>query len=75
MKNFYDVVIVGGRVAGAALGIYLARAGHKVLIVEKGRRGQDTLSTHFVSPRGAYYLERLWRFRSYFKNNSFGTIS
>lgn len=75
MKSFYDVIIVGGRVAGAALGIRLARAGHKVLIVEKGRRGQDTLSTHFVSPRGAHYLERLWRSRSNFKSYAFRKIS
>ena len=60
MKNQdYDVIIVGARVAGGTLALHLAKRGHKVLLLEKGQRGQDTLSTHFVWPRGASYLNRL----------------
>ncbi|TMK79695.1 MAG: FAD-dependent oxidoreductase, partial [Actinobacteria bacterium] len=33
--NDADVIIIGGGPAGAALGTYLAREGHKTLIIEK----------------------------------------
>ena len=36
MSNDWDVVIVGGGVAGCAAGVWLAKAGMKVLILEKG---------------------------------------
>jgi len=42
----YDVVVVGGRIAGASTALLLARAGVKVAVVERGRRGGDTVSTH-----------------------------
>ena len=41
----YDAVLVGGRVAGAATALLLAREGLKVAIVERGRPGGDTVST------------------------------
>src|ERR1700754_3274157 len=42
----WDVVIVGARVAVASTALLLARAGLKVLVVDRARRGSDTLSTH-----------------------------
>jgi len=39
----YDVVIVGGRVAGASTAMLLARAGARVAVVERSRLGSDTL--------------------------------
>jgi putative flavoprotein involved in K+ transport len=54
----YDVVVVGGRVAGAATAMLLARAGLDVLVVEQGARGADTLSTLAIMRGGVMQLAR-----------------
>ena len=54
----YDVVIVGARVAGASTAYLLARAGLKVLVLERSRLGADTLSTHALMRGGVLQLER-----------------
>jgi 2-polyprenyl-6-methoxyphenol hydroxylase-like FAD-dependent oxidoreductase len=41
-----DVLIVGARAAGAATALLLARAGLGVVVIDRGQRGTDTLSTH-----------------------------
>lgn len=46
MKNHYDVVIVGARVAGSSLAYELSKAGYEVLLVEKSTFPSDILSTH-----------------------------
>jgi 2-polyprenyl-6-methoxyphenol hydroxylase-like FAD-dependent oxidoreductase len=56
--NSYDVVIVGGRVAGASVALLLARAGVKVMLVDRGRRGSDTVSTHGLMRAGVLQLVR-----------------
>lgn len=43
----YDVIIVGGRVAGAILATRLAELGHSILVLEKSDFLSDTLSTSF----------------------------
>lgn len=48
--------MVGGRVAGAASALLLARRGARVLVLERGAYGSDTLSTHFIWPRGTRRL-------------------
>ena len=55
----YEVVIVGARCAGAATAMLLARAGHRVLVVDRGRYGTDTLSTHALM-RGAVVQLHRW---------------
>ena len=61
-----DVVVVGARCAGAPLAMLLARAGRRVTLVDRDTFPSDTLSTHFLWPRGAAWLqdwgvlERLW---------------
>ena len=54
----HDVVIVGGRCAGAPLALQLARAGHRVLIVDRTRFPSDTMSTHFIQSPGIARLAR-----------------
>lgn len=57
-RSSYDVVIVGARCAGAATALLLARAGLDVLVVERGRHGTDTLSTHALMRGGVLQLAR-----------------
>lgn len=54
----YDVIIVGARVAGAGTALQLARAGHRVLVLDRDRRGNDTLSTHALMRPAILQLER-----------------
>lgn len=55
----YDVIVVGARCAGAATAMLLARAGHRVLLIDRGRYGTDTLSTHALM-RGAVVQLHRW---------------
>ncbi len=55
----YDVVVVGARCGGAATAMLLARAGHRVLVIDRGRYGTDTLSTHALM-RGAVLQLYRW---------------
>jgi 2-polyprenyl-6-methoxyphenol hydroxylase-like FAD-dependent oxidoreductase len=54
----FDVIVVGARCAGAPTAMLLARRGHRVLLVDRTRFPSDTLSTHFLQPRGAAMLAR-----------------
>jgi 2-polyprenyl-6-methoxyphenol hydroxylase-like FAD-dependent oxidoreductase len=54
----YDVVIVGARCAGAATALLLARRGLRVLAVDRGRYGSDTVSTHALMRAGVVQLSR-----------------
>ena len=56
--NDYDVVIVGGRVAGASTALLLARAGLRVAVLERSRLGADTVSTHALMRAGVLQLSR-----------------
>jgi 2-polyprenyl-6-methoxyphenol hydroxylase-like FAD-dependent oxidoreductase len=58
MTNSYDVIVIGARVAGAATAMLLARAGARVLCVDRTRRGSDTLSTHALMRGGVAQLQR-----------------
>jgi flavin-dependent dehydrogenase len=54
----YDVIVVGARVAGAATALLLARAGARVLVVDRAGPPGDTLSTHQVQLPGVAALHR-----------------
>jgi flavin-dependent dehydrogenase len=54
----YDAIIVGARCGGAPLAMLLARAGHKVLLVDRMAFGSDIMSTHFVKRTGAAKLQK-----------------
>lgn len=58
MTGRYDVVVVGGRVAGASTALLLARAGARVALIERSRRGSDTVSTHGLMRAGVLQLTR-----------------
>jgi flavin-dependent dehydrogenase len=57
-RMFYDALIVGARVAGAATGLRLAAAGARVLIVDRDVAIGDTLSTHALMRPGVELLSR-----------------
>jgi len=54
----YDVIVVGARVAGAATALLLARAGVRVLVVDRAGPPGDTLSSHQVQLPGVAALHR-----------------
>jgi 2-polyprenyl-6-methoxyphenol hydroxylase-like FAD-dependent oxidoreductase len=54
----HEVVVVGARVAGAATAMLLARRGVRVALVDRGRYGADTLSTHALMRGGVLLLSR-----------------
>jgi flavin-dependent dehydrogenase len=56
--NSYDVVVVGGRVAGASTALLLARAGVRVALLDRGRHGTDIVSTHGLMRAGVLQLSR-----------------
>ncbi len=58
VTSHYDVIVVGGRVAGAATGMLLARHGRRVLILDRSRAGTDTMSTHALMRGGVIQLAR-----------------
>ncbi|MEZ0109820.1 2-polyprenyl-6-methoxyphenol hydroxylase-like FAD-dependent oxidoreductase [Catenulispora sp. EB89] len=54
----YDAVVVGARCAGAATALLLARAGRRVLVVDRAAFPRDTMSTLYIQRRGVGYLDR-----------------
>jgi flavin-dependent dehydrogenase len=53
----YDAIVVGARCAGATTALLLARAGHRVLLVDRAKFPRDTLSSLYIEPRGVALLE------------------
>jgi 2-polyprenyl-6-methoxyphenol hydroxylase-like FAD-dependent oxidoreductase len=58
MSTGYDVVVVGGRVAGAATAMLLARQGLRVALLDRAVPGTDTVSTHALMRTGVLQLSR-----------------
>jgi len=57
-RNRRDVVVVGGRVAGSAAAMLLARLGHDVVVVDQASFPSDTVSTHSIARSGVVQLRR-----------------
>lgn len=58
MARNYDVIVVGARCAGSPVAMLLARAGQRVLLVDRAHFPSDTISTHLVHPPGIAALSR-----------------
>lgn len=54
-----DVAIAGGRLAGACAAAHLARAGRRVVVLDRSRFPSDQLSTHLLFPAGVEELRRM----------------
>lgn len=59
MSERFDVIVVGGRCAGAPLAKLLVEAGMSVCVVDKASFPSDTPSTHGIQPAGVRILERI----------------
>jgi flavin-dependent dehydrogenase len=57
-RDRYDAIVVGARAAGAATAMLLARAGRRVLVLDRTQYGADTLSTHALMRAGVMQLVR-----------------
>jgi menaquinone-9 beta-reductase len=57
-RERHDVLVVGARCAGASTAMLLARRGLRVLVVERGAYGADTISTHALMRGGVIQLHR-----------------
>lgn len=54
----YDAIVVGARCAGSPTAMLLARAGHRVLLLDRAEFPSDTLSTHVIHQPGVARLAR-----------------
>ncbi|MGQ5640288.1 MULTISPECIES: NAD(P)/FAD-dependent oxidoreductase [unclassified Streptomyces] len=54
----YDVIVIGARCAGSPTAMLFARQGYRVLLLEKARFPQDTLSSHYIHMQGVALLNR-----------------
>ncbi len=52
----YDVIVVGGRCAGASTAMLFARAGRSVLMLDRAEFPRDTLSTLYIHQPGVAML-------------------
>src|SRR5258708_8201624 len=58
-RTGYDIVTVGGGLGGAAVAAAMARAGARVLVVEREKRFQDRVRGEFMEPWGVAETRRL----------------
>ncbi|MFD4987461.1 NAD(P)/FAD-dependent oxidoreductase [Streptomyces sp. NPDC058374] len=54
----YDVIVVGARCGGAPTSMLLARAGYRVLLLDRATFPSDTLSTNYIHQPGVARLAR-----------------
>lgn len=54
----YDAIVVGARCAGSPTAMLLARAGYRVLLLDRAAFPSDTLSTHLIHQPGVAALAR-----------------
>lgn len=54
----FDVIVIGARCAGSPTAMLFARQGYRVLLLEKARFPQDTLSSHYIHTEGVALLKQ-----------------
>ncbi|MGW1768319.1 NAD(P)/FAD-dependent oxidoreductase [Streptomyces sp. NPDC002073] len=54
----YDVIVIGARCAGSPTAMLFAQQGYRVLLLEKAKFPQDTLSSHYLHMEGVALLNR-----------------
>ncbi|MGH2632209.1 MAG: FAD-dependent oxidoreductase [Tepidiformaceae bacterium] len=64
MTETYDVAIVGGGIAGAGLATVLARAGKRVLVLEKTHDYRDMVRGEWIAPWGVVEAKRTGLFET-----------
>ena len=57
-ENCYDAIVVRARCAGSPTAMLLAKAGYRVLVVDRATFPSDTISTHLVHPPGVAALQQ-----------------
>lgn len=55
----YDVIVVGGGIGGSALAAVMARAGKRVLLLEKSTAYEDRVRGEWIAPWGVTETKRL----------------
>jgi 2-polyprenyl-6-methoxyphenol hydroxylase-like FAD-dependent oxidoreductase len=56
--TMYDAIVIGSRCAGAPTAMLLARAGRRVLVVDRATFPSDVLSGHTIQPAAVARLQR-----------------
>ncbi|MDO8290266.1 MAG: FAD-dependent monooxygenase [Parvibaculum sp.] len=59
MSNHYDLIIVGGGIGGSALAVTMAKAGSKVLLLEKSTVFEDQVRGEWIAPWGVVETQRV----------------
>jgi menaquinone-9 beta-reductase len=57
--NRYDVIVIGGGPAGSATALFLARSGHKVMLLDQATFPRDKVCGEFISPAADPILDEL----------------
>ena len=59
LKKHYDIIVVGGGLAGLSFAILSARSGRKVLLIEKGKYPRHKVCGEFISRESLRFMRDL----------------
>lgn len=59
MTETYDIIVIGGGIAGSAFATAMARAGRKILVLEKSEVFEDRVRGEWMSPWGVVEAKRI----------------